>query len=186
MVLVTLDNPYQFPRWWQHSEAIWPLSDNCLRTRIFLRLCWGQSQVAGLPQEGVSSFPQPWPGEVGGRARSPLPTGLCWNLLKPWFPFPLSKAVGRGFPQHGHGAANRGRPLGDPVLGSGTFDAGGLISAPQDGSLPEHSVCHDEKLRFTNSTSQPKNTSQNRSSDLPSPVPTTLPLAMIPTLSPQP
>lgn len=39
---------------------------------MLLCLCWGQSQVAGLPQEGLSSLTQPWPGDIGGRARSPL------------------------------------------------------------------------------------------------------------------
>lgn len=38
-----------------------------------------------------------------------------------------------------------GRHLGDIVLGPGAFHARSLISAPQDGSVPEHSVCHNEK-----------------------------------------
>lgn len=54
------------------------------------------------------------------------------------------KAVGRGFPSMAMELLiGAGRHLGDTVLGPGAFHAGSLISAP--GSVPEGSVCHNEK-----------------------------------------
>ena len=106
MVLVTLDSLYQFLRWWQqHAEANWPLSDNCLGTRMLLCLCWGQS--GGWSSPGGSLFTHPSLGqrtEEGG-LDDPLSTGLCWSTSEALSPFPLT-TVGRECPQHG--ATNRG------------------------------------------------------------------------------
>lgn len=81
------------------------------------------------------------------------PQGCAGTLLKPWLPFPLTKQwVGDISP-----LTNMGGHVGDTILGSGAFHAG---------SVPEYPVCHNEKLRFTSSSSQSKNTSQNMSSNL--------------------
>lgn len=109
VVLVTLD-PYQFPRWWQHSQAIWPLSDNCLETRIFPEPVLGPESGRWSPL-GVSFFTHPSPGQGRDRREGWMPAcpqGYAGALQKPWFPF-HSQSSGQGFPQHGHGATNRGR-----------------------------------------------------------------------------
>lgn len=124
-----LDNPYQFPRWWQQSQAIWPLSDNCLGTGIFLCLCWGQSRVAGLPLQGLSSLiPTLAMDKTEGRAGRLLAHRAVLERL---VSFSTHKAVGRGFPSMAMELlTGAGRHLGDTVLKPGAFHAGSLISAP--------------------------------------------------------
>lgn len=86
-----------------------------------------------------------------GRLEVPLPTRPCWSPSGAFISFPFTKQWAGGFPSVAAIRLLTGEGTWETQFWGLEFFMQGVFSAPQDGNLPVHSVCHTGKLRLRKS-----------------------------------